>query len=116
MGDVNRSALETLSARDTEAFAQLVQRESLSHVRATSTKQTVHLDLDEGILKALNDHCTAEQIEPATLVVVDRTVEQPRGLYTQSSQLLQLVVRLRKSLKSSCSCSIAPISKSGRPL
>jgi len=72
IGNVDRSALEALSARDTEALAQLVQhersREALSHVRATGTKQTVHLDLDEGILKVLNDYCTAEQIEPAALV------------------------------------------------
>lgn len=72
MRNVDSSALEALSARDTEALAQLVQRErsreALSHIRTTGTKQTAHFDLDEGVLNALNDYCIAERIEPAELV------------------------------------------------
>ena len=72
MGNVDRSALEALSSRDTEILSQLVQRErsreALSQVRATGTKQTVDFDLDEGVLNALNDYCIAEQIKPAELI------------------------------------------------
>ena len=72
MGNVDRSALEALSSRDTEILSQLVQRErsreALSHVRATGTKKTVYFDLDEGVLTALNDYCIAEQIKPAELI------------------------------------------------
>lgn len=95
MGNVDSSALEGLSARDTEALAQLVQRErareALSHVRATGTTQTVHFDLDEGVLKALNDYCAAEQIEPATLVenlLLDRMREPSSSVLRAAFQQL----------------------------
>ena len=72
MGNVDRSALEALSSRDTEILSHFVQRErsreALSHVRATGTKKTVYFDLDEGVLTALNDYCIAEQIKPAELI------------------------------------------------
>ena len=72
MGNADRSALEALSSRDTEILSQLVQRErsreALSHVRATGTKKTGYLELDEGVLTALNDYCIAEQIKPAELI------------------------------------------------
>ena len=72
MRNVDSSALEALSSRDTEILSQLVQRErsreALSHVRATGTKKTVYFDLDEGVLTALNDYCIAEQIKPAELI------------------------------------------------
>ena len=89
MGNVDRSALEALSSRDTGILSQLVQRErsreALSHVRATGTKKTVYFDLDEGVLTALNDYCIAEQIKPAELIenlLLDR-------MRTPSSSALQ---------------------------
>ena len=89
MGNVDRSALEALSSRDTEILSQLVQRErsreALSHVRATGTKKTVYFHLDEGVLTALNDYCIAEQIKPAELIenlLLDR-------MRTPSSSVLQ---------------------------
>ena len=89
MGNVDRSALEALSSRDTEILSQLVQRErsreALSHVRVTGTKKTVYFDLDEGVLTALNDYCIAEQIKPAELIenlLLDR-------MRTPSSSALQ---------------------------
>ena len=89
MGNVDRSALEALSSRDTEILSHFVQRErsreALSHVRATGTKKTVYFDLDEGVLTALNDYCIAEQIKPAELIenlLLDR-------MRTPSSSALQ---------------------------
>ena len=89
MRNVDSSALEALSSRDTGILSQLVQRErsreALSHVRATGTKKTIHFDLDEGVLTALNDYCIAEQIKPAELIenlLLDR-------MRTPSSSALQ---------------------------
>ena len=107
IGNVARSALDALPARDTEALAQLVQRErsreALYHVHETGTKQTVHLDLDEGILKALNDYCTAVQIEPAALVenlLLERMrAPSPSALQAAFQELTRTILLLKGILE-----------------
>ena len=95
MEKIDFSTLHSLPAADTEVLARLVERErareAMAQAQKSGVKESAHFDIDQGILRALRNYCTAEGIEPGELIenlLLDRTRSATAsGLETAFQQL-----------------------------